>query len=221
MKTFDVGNATFFEFQCDDNLVERLLEKVKHVNYNKTGSASASNYISVGYQNTTDNKFTSWYDEELYNWLQSCLDEVSKKCFYNFQLRISDLWSVQAKFGQTSILHKHGCSILSGLLYLTSCKRSETVFSYTDHLFDKWAFVFSEEMKMKNKEYKITPEKGKLIIWPSDFLHLINPHTDKETRYTIAFNTFLEGQSKMTSARLAITVGDPCKEEFVHTDKPY
>lgn len=222
MKTIDVGSSRFFEFKCDEDLVDRIIPNVKSLDYKKA-SVSQPNNISVGYEKVDDYNYRSFYDEELYNWLNQCLESVKNIYFTHYKLAICDLWAVEAKFGQSSVTHNHGFSLFSGLLYLTDCNRSETVFTYDDHFSSKYGFLFAELIKQEKREFKIKPEKGKLIIWPSDFIHHVSPHTDKKTRYTIAFNTFLEGKSPIsTSGRLTLNVGKSHEETFTHLDfKPF
>lgn len=158
--------------------------------------------------------YTSFYHEELYNFLNACIKQVGEKNFNNFSLKIVDLWTTKSKFGQSSQSHSHVMSIFSGLLYLTDCDRSETEFTINSRLYDNWKFFIHENF-INNKElsYKVKPKKGKLIIWPSDIKHRITPHATRDDRYTIAFNTFLEGKSPKASARLNISLTNGCQPE--------
>lgn len=40
---------------------------------------------------------------------------------------------------------------------------------------------------------QISPKSGKLVIFPSVIKHNVTPVLDNEKRYTIAFNTFIDG----------------------------
>lgn len=214
MKSFYVGAAKFFEFECPNELVELALDKAKECEYNHL---LYDNGITVGYQKQDDGSYVSLYDEKLYDWLTDCANQVANTYFKNHKLKICDLWVVKSKFGNVAKTHLHGYSLFSGLLYLTSCTRSETVFYYKDHFLNRWEFFLGDTfIGNRNIVHKVTPEKGKLLIWPSDIEHSVNPHTNKDDRYTIAFNTFIEGKiSNFPTARLDINVGGSQSESFI------
>ena len=75
------------------------------------------------------------------------------------------------------------------MLYFSTFKNSKTLFKSTDPWRNHLPIMQSNE-----NEFSVTPEKGKLIIWRSDIMHTIQPHSDmKNIRYTLAFNTFFDG----------------------------
>lgn len=214
MKEFLFGNATFYEFQANEELVDDILTHVGNsdVEYKKI-KPNQNNVTSVGYAKGK-NGYTSFYHKELYNFLNQSLDEVSTKNFNNFSLKIVDLWTVKAHFGEGSQKHNHSMSMFSGLLYLTDCDKSETEFTMNNRLWDNWNFFMHENFLNSNElSLKIQPKKGKLLIWPSDIKHRIIPHTMKQDRYTIAFNTFIEGKSLKSSARINVSLSNGCQIE--------
>lgn len=214
MKEFLIGNATFYEFQASETLVDAILANVNNddVEYKKI-NPTQPDVSSIAYSKN-ENGYTSFYHKELYKFLDQCLNEVSHKNFKDFSLKIIDLWVMKTKFGQSSQSHNHKMSMFSGLLYLTDCTKSETEFTMNTRLWDNWNF-FLHDMFINNNElnFKVQPKKGKLIIWPSDIKHRIMPHTMKEDRYTIAFNTFIEGKSTKSSARINISLTNGCQTE--------
>jgi uncharacterized protein (TIGR02466 family) len=214
MKEFLIGNANCYEFQATDQLVDSVLANIENSNVEyKKISLNQNNSPTMGYIKN-EYGYTSFYHQELYSFLDECLKEVAEKNFNNFSLKIVDLWTTKSKFGQSSQSHFHTMSIFSGLLYLSDCDRSETEFTMNTRLYDNWKFFIHENF-IKNKEqtYRVKPKKGKIIIWPSDIKHKITPHSTKDDRYTIAFNTFLEGISLKSSARINISLTDGCQPE--------
>lgn len=211
MKKFYIGSAECYEFQCDDQLVLELLDDVKKCDYKKPAVAN-NNYVNIGYQKLGDHH-VSYYNENLYKWLHECLGHVAESHAIKFNLKIIDLWPIKAQFGETSHNHRHVLSMFSGLLYLTSCNRSETIFECKEHFGKRWSFFLGEKMSPIQIIQKIKPEAGKLIIWPSDLYHKVGTHTGKEVRYTISFNTFIEGASDTNTARINVSVGNGYREE--------
>lgn len=211
MKTFYVGPAAFYEFHCEEKLVDDILIKIKDCDWLKTTVTGKDNLFYAGYDKFEDGNL-SFYDENLYTWLHECLDQVAAKHFEKFKLKVVDLWATKAEFGQAAITHDHAYSMFSGVLYLSSCKRSQTVFYYEDHFNTKWKF-FLAHTKENRISVEVAPEKGKLIIWPSDIVHKVNPHVGSGTRYSLAFNTFIEGKSNVDNSRLNLKVSNGLEPE--------
>jgi hypothetical protein len=217
MKQFYMGSYPCYEFQAELSLVDEVSEYVKTIEYGPIGQpVDVSQAVSSGRAPGTNigyiienNQHKSFYHEGLYNYFQNCVDQVAKKHFTKFDLKISDLWSTRTKFGMQAGSHKHELSVFSGLLYLTDTNKSQTVFTIPDMFYDTWSHFISSDMIRQNQEIKITAEKGKLIIWPSMLQHKIHVHTEQSTRYTIAFNTMFSGANVMPTARLKLSVERP------------
>lgn len=214
MKEFLFGNSKFYEFEAPENLIDDILNNIdsEEVGYQSI-RPNQSSVALMGYTKSEDG-YTSFYHKELYDFIDVCLKQVSEKTFNNFSLKIIDLWSVKTKFGQSSQSHNHAMSIFSGLLYLTDCDRSETEFTMNNRLWDNWNFFMHPDfVKDKQLSFNVQPKKGKLIIWPSDIKHRIMPHSMKQDRYTIAFNTFIEGISLKSSAKINLSLSNGCRKE--------
>jgi uncharacterized protein (TIGR02466 family) len=208
MITEYVGGHPLYNFTCDDKLIDTLLSEVDNCTYSRGYAERVGETDStIGYTQK-NGTFVSFYNEELYKWLNTCLDTLSQKHLNTFKLKIVDMWVVKSKFGEIANLHSHSLSMFSGLLYLNSCPRSETVFYYPDKFFNNWRFFLHDNVKNNEIERKISPERGKCIIWPSDLLHRALPHSQKYTRYAIAFNTFIEGASNNPTKRLNISLNN-------------
>jgi hypothetical protein len=214
MQQFFMGSYPCYQFQLDDTLVDEVLTLVKDVTYISKGHPSETTLFvpsnmptsKIGYIGENYN-FQSFYHANLYNILQDCSSKVAKQHFKDFDLKICDLWTTKSPFGHYSDYHNHQYSMFSGLLYLTDTTRSQTVFSIPDMFYEAWSNFMGQGLIKQTNEYKVSSEKGKLIIWPSLIKHKISTHTDKETRYTIAFNTMLNGVSHLPTARLQLTTG--------------
>lgn len=185
-------NIFLYEFDLDPNLADRVLEDflkkpykaVNHVNY----SASAK-----ALYNNAKTDWESWFDKELFVELQKYIDQVCDIHFSNSKLAICDSWLTKTDFGQRGEFHHHPFSIFSGLLYFTDHEKGNTVFLIEDPIYKKYSQLFSQTIKLQKYEYASQPKKGKLIIWDSHINHKISTHTDKKSRYTLAFNTWFTG----------------------------
>ena len=79
-----------------------------------------------------------------------------------------DLWVNYTKKGSKNNWHSHGGS-LSGVIYYTDCKGSPT--------------CFESGFSYKGK-------KGEIIIFPNNFKHKVNTHTNKSERITLSYNLY-------------------------------
>jgi hypothetical protein len=191
MNAIPFETLSIYEFFCDTNLIDKVMPEVIGPNIvwetNTEPNSSTPNAPALSRHGYFDDK-TPFYQPDLFNWIQECVDKVSEKHFNNLKLSIVDSWLTKNQFGDRPVFHSHKYSIVSGLLYFSTFKNSKTLFKSTDPWRNHLPIMPSNE-----NEFSVTPEKGKLIIWRSDILHTIQPHSDiKNTRYTLAFNTFFD-----------------------------
>lgn len=206
-----VHGYPFYTFQAPINLVEKILKKVNDVAYTETTSGSDNNHNpQVGYVIGNDNQKSCFYDELLYNFLDSCLEPIYKKHFTQATShKICDLWMVKSTFGSgAAAFHYHVNSIFSGVFYLHDSKTS-TLFKFDDPLTQNLKKIVNCTNEFLY--HKIQPEQGKVVIWPSSIPHKIEIHREKQTRYTVAFNSFWDGEiSNSASTALHINT-KPCQ----------
>lgn len=154
-------------------------------------------------------EYKPFFHEELFEQLQSCVDKVCELHFQNVKLSICDAWITKTTFGKNSTLHYHPYSIFSGLLYFSDHEKSETVFVPKDPLYENLKDLFSDNVVKNENKILYNPKKAKLLIWPSDMPHYTNSHNEKNTRYTLAFNTWFTGElSNHNTKRLIANVQD-------------
>ncbi len=183
-----------YEFTCPESVIDRVFESVKNLDYTQNAYNLASDL--------SQNNF--FYDRELFDFFDQSLEEV-RKIYYNDKIRLTVTGCWANKTTKLSKHHKHihVNSILSGILYLTSHSSGHTVFGMPDPYMrfqqeglltlskrgNEAHITAAEELKSK-----VLPERGKLVIFPSQVSHEVTANLDKDPRYTIAFNTFVSGQ---------------------------
>jgi uncharacterized protein (TIGR02466 family) len=89
-------------------------------------------------------------------------------------------------------MHKHvGCTF-SGIYYVKTPKNSG-ILEFTSPQVELSYVVNDQMIKDYNffnsKTWKVTPEEGKLLMWPSWLMHYVKPNLSNDTRISIAFNT--------------------------------
>lgn len=195
-----------YEFFCEESLAKSFNEKfLEHeVTWKSIGvPKSQLDYPSeYGYLNTGQDNY--FFYEPWFNWAQKCISEVSSHCLDGLPLEIVDYWFTKSTFGQKSQEHRHSFSLLSGLYYMTDQEKTTTSFHHENLIKKYYELFFPEPKKIR---VQIQPEQGKLIIFPSFLLHNIDPNKDKNTRHTMAFNTFVNGKvSDIATGKLNLEI---------------
>jgi hypothetical protein len=212
VKIHVLTSINVYEFLFDDlEYVDSVLSEIQNSNLEYTGDKDQG---KVGYINKDLN--IPYYNEKLFSWFEEKIHEVGQIHFPNLNFEICDSWIVRALLGNKSESHAHINSFISGLFYLTEHKNSSTVFSYDDIFAQPY-----ENLKNVNdtafripKTFTSSPKKGKLLLWPSYLTHRVATHTEKNIRYTLAFNSYPTGSiSHRSSASLEFKVKS-VKEKF-------
>jgi hypothetical protein len=192
MKTIPLTSYNIFEFECDDELTNKILTDIKNqqIFWQSTGP-NDDEYNYSGYLGPNDS-LIPYYHPELFNWFDDCLKTISKNHFDNIKLTICDSWLTKSNLGQYANMHNHPASIYSGLFYLSTHNTAETIFEYKDVAIKNLLGNVGSHIKVNT--FVSNPEKNKLIIFPSDILHRVSINKDvRQTRHTLAFNTFYDG----------------------------
>jgi len=192
MKIIPLTSTNIYEFECDDELTNKILDDIKQqqIVWQHSGLNEDEHNYS-GYLGPIGSPIP-YYHHELFTWFDDCLNTISKNHFDDIKLTICDSWLTKSNLGQYAIPHTHQLSIYSGLFYLSTHNTAETVFEYQDSTIKNLlgnVRIYSPLNKFISKS-----EKNKLVIFPSDMLHSVNINKDvRQTRHTIAFNTFYDG----------------------------
>jgi uncharacterized protein (TIGR02466 family) len=116
---------------------------------------------------------------------------------YKVSPYITQAWLNYTEPGQFHHRHAHANSYLSGVLYIHAEKEDKIHF-YKDVNYQNIKLT-SEEFNIYNSDSWWIPVKtGDIVVFPSNFTHMVTNTESKNTRISLAFNTFLKG-----------TIGDP------------
>lgn len=189
MKKQCLISIPYYEFACPDE----ILQDAKEVSINRT------DWIRNSSNSVTKNKEIDC--PSLVNWINECLKKVQDDVYHDLSadIKLTKIWVNKSTRMEFHHKHSHSNSILSGILYLNVFDGyGKTVFYYPDPW---WEFQNSRLMQFTKTTLnntielvnEITPEEGKLVIFPSHILHSTKPTTVNKERYTIAFNSFLRG----------------------------
>lgn len=110
------------------------------------------------------------------------------------KLKITDSWVMKHYRDDSSEIHWHPNSIISGVIYLQTDKDSGNICFFREkNLFnDILDFEFVENA-VNQKEIQVTPNDGMILLFPSKTLHGVNKSNSDVPRFCCAFNTWIEG----------------------------
>lgn len=179
----NLGSDCLYEFQCqDDGLITEVLEQVKESDY-KLNAANSQTIVD------------DFFHSKLFDWFDSCIELTKSdiqipKCI---TLPITICWANKTSKLQSQQLHAHGNSFMSGIFYLTDGHEGgDTIFTCNNPWFEYYKWIrWSDHLNTIN--FKYTPKKGTLLLFPSYMPHRVTPVKDTNIRYSIAFNTFFAG----------------------------
>lgn len=174
-----------------------------YVNLNKDILNPILRSISFKRINTDDRFHSKDYkilDNDLH-FLQSLILEKIEDYAYNYlglakrhKIRITDSWVMKHGLGDSSEIHWHPNSIISGCLYLqTDPKSGNICFFREKNLFNDTLDFEIVENEINKKEVQVAPTDGMILLFPSTTKHGVNPSRSNVPRFVCAFNTWIEG----------------------------
>jgi len=183
MENYNILPQTIYKFYCDQKILDKSLEHIKNIDYKDMEFNSCSKDRMINNHRELN---------ELHNWFQSCVNEVTHDLNFKDQLTITQSWSTRSTSGQWHHPHIHQYSIISGVFYLTD-SNAETCFSIPSIWELPNIFCHSIDRDNTKIDHRNKTEKGCLIIFPSSLPHYVNEHYDSDPRYIVSFNTFFNG----------------------------
>jgi uncharacterized protein (TIGR02466 family) len=121
---------------------------------------------------------------------------------------LTNSWAVKLDHGDYANPHIHTNSLISGVFYLSGDNKFGRInFGRTyDNIFTSSVSPdFEEYNPLNSSEYSISPEKNMLLLFPSITNHSVSPNLSNDTRYSIAFNYFIEGTFGRKETNLSLS----------------
>jgi uncharacterized protein (TIGR02466 family) len=153
--------------------------------------------------------------QEIHNWINSCIEELRDQYKLPFEkIILTESWFNKSIKNGKHHLHTHPSSLISGILYLTSHETGPTVF----RIKDPWKKTDLIAIDGQYKYVYVKPVAGKLILFPSNLIHSVDPFSEEGERYTLAFNAFPEGNIGYFAAGLKIKIEGNAKSYKTYLD---
>jgi uncharacterized protein (TIGR02466 family) len=110
----------------------------------------------------------------------------------NLDVYITQSWANFTEPNQYHHKHSHPNSFISGVFYVNAIKNEDMIKFYKDLPFI-YQINHNQPNNYNSGDVAILVETGDLVLFPSNFTHNVPPTISKETRISIAFNTFIKG----------------------------
>ena len=117
-------------------------------------------------------------------------NNFAKEIEINQSLKLSNLWININGYKDFNLRHTHENSIISGVFYVKAPDKSSKITFY--HPAFK-LMVREWNINLKHNNYtssvwSFTPQKGRLLLFPSWSEHEVSPNLSQESRISISFN---------------------------------
>ena len=166
--------------------LSKLIDYVKTISYIdeltngvQSNSPSENNYILDENIFANLKKFISIY-----------INQYTEEIFLsNQKLKITQSWINKNKTGSIHTMHYHPNSILSGVFYFND--HSSPIEFISDRK-DQFSLHKNEQKynQFTSSSFTVQTQAGTLIIFPSYIFHRVTMNQQKDTRYSMSFNTF-------------------------------
>lgn len=174
----------FFELGRDLTKTEIDFVKNQFKVKNSGNLSSADNYIV---ENKELRKIKKFFEDSAKEFLTSIYQPQ-----HNVDLRITQSWANFSEPGEFHHKHAHPNSFISGTFYINADEKEDKIYFFKDGY---------EQIKLPPKEFNtfnssswwFPAKTGTLIMFPSSLTHMVETVTAKETRISLAFNTFPVG----------------------------
>ena len=194
--TENVFPVRCWSFQATEELTNASLEAAKECDYRSYNDDVLATIPTRG-PGTTDDIQNKEEFKPLMSWIQKCIDTVhfdNGWCCDRIVLNKAWVNWAHPESGHCHVPHRHPMSFISGIFYLT--EGAPTLF--LDPV-DKreWSQLHLDGGPGSDCQYFYHGGPGGLILFPSWLVHGSLSHTDPIDRYSIAINSFPQGDVNM------------------------
>ncbi len=163
-----------------------FIDKYKKKVYpNGTSVTSIDSYI-------LNNKIFKNLKNELNLRIQDYFDKIicTKN---NITPYITQSWLNYTEENQYLRAHSHGNSIISGVFYVSSDEKLDSIKFFNNPHPSTIVFNTKEWNIFNSESWSFSVKTGDIILFPSSLIHMVENKKGKNTRISLAFNVFVKG----------------------------
>lgn len=116
------------------------------------------------------------------------------------EIYITGSWATRHDPGDYADSHIHENSFISGVIYYNVSENSgELSFHLSPNAANRpfpptLSPPVQRDTKYNSRDVHVTVRNGLLLLFPSNVLHSVSPNNSDQSRYVIAFNTWIRGE---------------------------
>jgi len=165
---------------------EKLLENILDLKKASDGIVR-SNQMSSWHSEVNLNSLPEFSHFTHFIWM--CAEGVFKDCGYSFKPSITTMWCNVNPQNSFNRCHLHPDSIISGIYYVKVPEDSGKLRLFNPNVHSRMQVSCYDKCPIwKEPEIVYTPYEKKLIMFPSEILHEVEPNLSDDYRVSIAFN---------------------------------
>lgn len=105
---------------------------------------------------------------------------------------ITQSWMNYTEPGQFHHKHAHPNSFISGVFYVNADPKEDKIYFFREE-YQRLKVEARDFNSWNSESWWFGIERGLLVVFPSNLTHMVETVSAKETRISLAFNTFLKG----------------------------
>tara|TARA_B000000532_G_scaffold137679_1_gene110508 strand:- start:2443 stop:3036 length:594 start_codon:yes stop_codon:yes gene_type:complete len=183
-QTFEIFPTKIYSDFLDRRITDEELGEVI-----KLGEETHNNFGNLisDNQNILDNeKFI-----DIKNFIQSSLNEYIQKNIQpknEVSIYITQSWLNYSRTNEFHHLHYHKNSYLSGVFYFNTVENDKIMLVDSQ---PKYCLEIESEYSIDHWNFPV--KHGQLVLFPSFLYHKVEKNSGEETRVSLSFNTFING----------------------------
>lgn len=194
-KIIDIFPTAVMKFKIGREFTKKEISFVKQnedIHFKNAGNTYSKNTFILESDEMYDiNQFCKKSINEYFNKIYNPINNVS--------VNITQSWLNYTKQNGFHHSHQHQNSLLSGVFYFSADKELDTI-SFEKSDYNQIHIFYREANDYNSRQVDLKIESGDLIIFPSNISHFVQPTTNKNTRVSLAFNSFITGEVGMVNA---------------------
>ena len=193
MEKIDIIKLPFYKWKLDEKLIEDAITIVKDLSFSK------NNFNYISYDTSKLELISTIINQNLAELTSNLFPLESSFC-----IQATEFWVNKNYFTNYQHRHNHPNSMFSGVIYLSESDNIGATRFYFENIYNVYKFILGGTSKPDDLTFDFVPEKGSMIMFPSNIQHSVLPNKSQNTRYTISFNSFFKGKIGNNSFSLII-----------------
>lgn len=178
-------------------------EELQRVDYHKTQTNKNSGNTVSSNTRVLDNDFPE-IRSKIYEMLEEYNSTIICPVDKNLKLKITQSWINYTLPGQFHHVHSHSNSIISGVLYFNA--EEDDKIQFFDDKPKQLSINTNTPNSYNSDSWWIPVKTGDVILFPSYQRHGVPNTTTSNTRISLSFNTFVEGDIGNASELMHLSV---------------